>query len=242
MPIAALIGYHHLRCERGVNAGGTAATYAEGDDMEQHIPLSGPIDLDALDDYLLSDRAPDDSMGLSDLDGFLTGIVVGPELILPSEWLPVIWGGEEPEFETEAEMRTVLGTIMGRYNEIIACLDSNPEGFEPILLEGPEDEVIASDWVAGFLDAVALRPKAWEPLITHDRAGIMIMPILLLNGDAELDAGPDSVVDQEEFMAEVPDIIPACVAGIHEFGKNSGTHCKPQSSRGRSSHGRRTRH
>jgi hypothetical protein len=56
----------------------------------------GPIDLDALDDYLMSDHAPDDSMGLSDLDGFLTGIVVGPdgfltgivvgpELIPPSE-------------------------------------------------------------------------------------------------------------------------------------------------------------
>ena len=69
--------------------------------------MEGPIDLDALDDYLMSDHAPDDSMGLSDLDGFLTGIVVGPELILPSEWLPVIWGGEEPEFETEDEMRTV---------------------------------------------------------------------------------------------------------------------------------------
>ena len=41
------------------------------------IPLSAPIDLDALDDYLMSDHAPDDSMGLSDLDGFLTGIVVG---------------------------------------------------------------------------------------------------------------------------------------------------------------------
>ena len=47
--------------------------------------MEGPIDLDALDDYLMSDHAPDDSMGLSDLDGFLTGIVVGPELIPPSE-------------------------------------------------------------------------------------------------------------------------------------------------------------
>jgi len=46
--------------------------------------------------------------------------VVGPELILPSEWLPVIWGDEEPVFETETEMRTVLGTIVGRYNEIVA--------------------------------------------------------------------------------------------------------------------------
>ena len=76
--------------------------------------MEGPIDLNVLGDYLMSDHAPDDSMGLSELDGFLTGIVVGPELILPSEWRLVIWGGEEPVFQTKVEMRTVLGTIMGR--------------------------------------------------------------------------------------------------------------------------------
>jgi uncharacterized protein len=64
-------------------------------------------------------------MGLSDLDGFLTGVVVGPELIPPSEWLPLIWGGDEPEFETEDEI--VLGTIMDRYNEIAACFNSDPD-------------------------------------------------------------------------------------------------------------------
>jgi uncharacterized protein len=47
--------------------------------MADPLPSSGPIDLDALDDYLMSDHVPDGSMGLSDLDGFLTGIVVGPE-------------------------------------------------------------------------------------------------------------------------------------------------------------------
>jgi uncharacterized protein len=210
--------------------------------MEGQVPLNDAQDLDALDDYLMSDLAPDDSMGLSDLDGFLTGIVVGPELILPSEWLPVIWGGGEPEFKTEAEMRTVFGAIMGRYNEIIACLDSDPENFDPIFMEGPEGEVIASDWAAGFLDAVALRTNAWEPLIAHDRAGILMLPILLLNGDAELDVGPDSAIDEDEFLAEVPDLIPACVAGIHEFWKNNRTLHNPRPSRGRSSQRRRTRH
>jgi uncharacterized protein len=212
------------------------------DDMEEQVPLNGAHELGALNDYLMSDLAPDDSMGLSDLDGFLTGIVVGPEVILPSEWLPVIWGGGEPEFETEAEMRTVLGAIMARYNEIIACLDSDPEDFEPIFMEGPEGEVIASDWAAGFLDAVALRTKAWEPLIAHDRAGIMMLPILLLNGDAELDAGPNNAIDEDEFLAEVPDLIPACVAGIHEFWKNNGALREPRSNRDRSSQRRRTRH
>jgi uncharacterized protein len=47
-------------------------------------------DLDELAQYLDSDQSPDDCMGLSDLGGFLTGIVVGPDLILPSEWIPVI--------------------------------------------------------------------------------------------------------------------------------------------------------
>jgi uncharacterized protein len=210
--------------------------------MDENIPPSGPIDLDALDAYLMSNHAPDDSMGLSDLDGFLTGIVVGPELMLPSEWLPVIWGGGEPEFETEAEMRIVFGTIMGRYNEITAGLGNDPVVIDPIFWEGPDGEIIASDWVAGFLDAVALNPKAWEPLIEDDRAGIMMLPILLLNGDAELNVGPDDTVDKEAFLAEVPDVIPACVAGIHEFWRGRATHHKPKSNRRRSNSRNRRLH
>ena len=85
---------------------------------------------------------------------------------------------------------------MGRYNEIAGCLGSEPENFEPIFMAGPEDEVIASNSASGFLDAISLRLKAWEPLIAHDRAGIMIMPILLLSGDAQLDTGTDSAVDR----------------------------------------------
>jgi len=189
-------------------------------DMTDDPPLSGLIDLDALDDYLMSDHAPDDSMGLSDLDGFLTGIVVSPELILPSEWLPVIWGGEEPEFRTEAEMRTVLGTIMGRYNEIVACLADDPDDLDPIFWEGPEGKVIASDWAGGFLDAVALRPQAWKPLMEDDSVGILLVPLFILNGDLEPDSGPDGVVDEDEVLAEAADMIPTCVAGIYEFWRD----------------------
>jgi hypothetical protein len=75
VPIVALIRYDQSAMD-WAEAGHRRPLHAERDDMEEHIPLSGPIDLDALDDYLLSDHAPDDSMGLSDLDGFLTGIVV----------------------------------------------------------------------------------------------------------------------------------------------------------------------
>ena len=203
--------------------------------MENRLPLNGMIDLDALDDYLMSERAPDDSMGLSDLDGFLTGVVVGPELIMPSEWLPVIWGGAEPEFETQEEMRTVLGTIMGRYNDIAACFDSDAEEFDPIFWEGPEGEVIASDWAGGFLDAVALRAQAWRPLIGDDRTGILLAPLFLLNGNIEFD---DGAAVEDELLAEASDMIPTCIVGIHEFWRSYRT---PPSPRRRSrSRGRRS--
>jgi Uncharacterised protein family (UPF0149) len=77
------------------------------------------VDLEALDKFLMSDRAPQDSMMLSELDGFLTGIAIGPELVRPSEWLPLIWGGEAPEFANLDEANAILGSIMARYNEIL---------------------------------------------------------------------------------------------------------------------------
>jgi hypothetical protein len=42
--------------------------------MAQSIPIDGPINLAALDDFLASDRAPPGCMQVSEFDGFLTGI------------------------------------------------------------------------------------------------------------------------------------------------------------------------
>src|SRR5277367_3175816 len=104
--------------------------------------MADNIDLDELADYLDSDLSPDDCMGLSDLDGFLTGVIIGPDLIMPSEWLPVIWGDEEPEFESTAQAETFISLIMGRYNEISSGFNSDPERFEPIFYKSPTGEVI----------------------------------------------------------------------------------------------------
>jgi uncharacterized protein len=146
-----------------------------------------------------------------------------------------VWGGQEPKFKTEDQMRIILGTIMGRYNEIAACFNSDPDEFDPIFWEGPEGEVIASDWASGFLDAVALRSQAWRPLIGDDHAGILLAPLFLLNGDVVLD---DGAADEEELLAEVSDMIPTCIAGIHEFWRNYRT---PPSPRSRSRSGGRRR-
>ena len=190
--------------------------------MPDPIPLAGPVDLDALDAFLISDRAPEEGMSLSDLDGFLTGVAVGPELVMPSEWLPLVWGGGEPAFESVDEASTVLGTIMGRCNEIVRALGAAPDEFDPVFWEGPDDGgVVVTDWAAGFLDAVMLRPKAWEPLVRHSEAGALILPLLVLGADdpAHLPFGvrPPPREQVEALHAIGAEIVPDCVVGIHGF-------------------------
>ena len=94
---------------------------------------TGAVDTDLiqLDAFLRSDNAPPECMMLSDLDGFLTGIAVGPELILPSEWLPVVWGEEAATFANETQARIVLAAIMGHYNQILRQIDERAP--QPIL-------------------------------------------------------------------------------------------------------------
>jgi uncharacterized protein len=53
-----------------------------------------PVDLEPLGDFLDSSRAPEACMDLSELDGFLAGLAVGPDPVLPDEWLPR--GGNAP--------------------------------------------------------------------------------------------------------------------------------------------------
>lgn len=179
------------------------------------------VDLEALDSFLMSDRAPTESMMLSDLDGFLTGIAVGPELVLPSEWLPLIWGGEAPEFADEAEAKAILGTIMGRYNEILRQLQD--DALDPVFWADRDGALIAADWAEGFLQAIILRADAWKQLFKSKRDSQLLFPILALcgdeNGNSLLDLPPD---EEDLVMEEAAEFIPDCVTAIAAYWRAKG--------------------
>ena len=179
------------------------------------VPVTG-VGPEALEAFLESDRSPPDSMLLSDLDGFLTGIAIGPELIMPSEWLPIVWGGEEPVFEDDREAEAVLGGIMSRFNEILRQVEEKT--FEPILWTTSDDMVIAADWAEGFVTAIGLRQEAWDPLFKAKDHALMLFPILALCGDENGDSafGLDAEAD-DEIWEEAPAVLPACVMAIAEF-------------------------
>ena len=183
----------------------------------QPIP---PADLDALDEYLMSAAAPANSMGLSDLDGFLTGLAVGPELVMPSDWMPLVWGGDEPDFATIEEANAILGIIMARYNEIIARLEKDDDSFDPVFIEAEENDIIVTDWAAGFMDAVILRSKPWSAILEDGEGRLLMLPLLVLGSDDErplFDAPPLPEDELEQLLADGADVIMEAVPAIYKF-------------------------
>lgn len=126
-------------------------------------------------DGALADLPLDEPMLLTELDGFLTGIVVGPDRIPPSEWLQGIWGiddGETAPFEDPADVQWFVDAVTARCTEIVRDLGRGKP--QPIFdVDERNGEVLWELWVDGFSEAIALRPDSWAMLAAgadHDAA------------------------------------------------------------------------
>ena len=177
--------------------------------------------IEELDEFLMSDDSPEECFLLSDLDGFLTGIVVGPDLIMPSEWLPLIWGDGEPDFKDDNHAERIIGIIMSRYNEIIHQLDDEPGAFEPILYSGPDGSLLAADWVEGFMDAFSLRIDSWDPLLADEDGRYLMGPLMAFLTDVD---GKSLVAETPEeldlMMQESTESLPYVIKGINDYWKS----------------------
>jgi uncharacterized protein len=180
---------------------------------------SEPVNLDAIRSFL-SNRAPVTSMGLSDLDGFLTAIAIGPEPIMSSEWLPVVWGGEDSIFDDLDEAWSISSLIVSRYNDMVSSLQFGRQEWAYVFWERAEGELIVEDWAAGFLDALELRAEAWASLFEDRDTALLIVPILLADGERDvaeaMGIGPS---EQGVWLRHAAQHIPIAVPAIHAFWK-----------------------
>jgi uncharacterized protein len=189
--------------------------------MTQDTPL--PSDIEALDNYLLSDRSPPDCMDLSELDGFLAGVIAGPEVILPSEWLSVVWDGEEPDFEDADEAKTVIAAIMDRYNAIATALAGDQETFVPIYWEAADGTAVVDEWAIGFMRAVSMRADAWDPVLHDEDTAVLLIPIGIIAGQALGEDDPQHHITDDaldELMEDADMMLAACAVGLYNYWRN----------------------
>ena len=180
-----------------------------------------PVDLEALGDYLDADRSPDSCMDLSELDGFLAGLVVGPDPVPPEEWLPLVWDEEEPEFEDADESDLILGLIFARYNEISEGLETAEPGYDPVYWQDFAGRTVVEDWTVGFMRAVGMRREAWEGVLENTEGAKLFIPIVAVASLSSSDIEPEDLgisgPDMEELMTHADTVLAACAVGLHGF-------------------------
>lgn len=177
--------------------------------------------LKALDALLLS-LTDEDGMLLSEFDGFCAGVIVCPELIPPSQWMPQVWGTVGmPEFASEHELQSALDMVMGHYNEVARSLTPPELEYGPVLeRDNRTNETIWEMWVSGFERAMRLRMNAWEQIIESDdeEASASVSMILTLHSIAKGDSDlPESSI--EDLKAKAPDLIVDMVISLNRWTK-----------------------
>lgn len=184
-------------------------------------PLSQE-ELDELDGLLLEVDA-DQGMTLDMLDGFLHAIAIGPETVMPSRWLPKVWGlddgGMMPPMDSLEQVNHLMGLIMRHYNSIISGLEQSPPVFAPVwpvFGYSASDEEDAEGWAHGFTEGVKLSLSAWQPLLRDPQGQQWYHPIALLG---EEDAPPewDDLIRTPEQRAALTAQIERSVLQMHAY-------------------------
>jgi uncharacterized protein len=172
--------------------------------------------LDRLSMLLHALPADNMPMTLSELDGYLTGILACPEMIAPSEWLPHVWGETgEAHFADQKTVEETIGAVMAHYNSVAEAM-TRSLWIEPIYEIDPNsDETLWEPWVDGFTRAMGVRPDAWEGLL--DRADEETRStVIFLMALQDIYTGNTKFTDEDidEIDVQAPDLIPNCVATI----------------------------
>jgi len=177
-------------------------------------------EFDLLDNFLLSDFVHESAMTFSELDGFLTGILIGPELILPSEWIPVVWGEEHPDFESAEQAETISALIITWYNQINFGLQQVPPAIEPLITEDRNGDLLGEIWAAGFVTAIEIRAKSWMPIFETDYAAAVSLVMTLADPDRICELTEDEEA-QSVLMNSITSELPTTILAIQSFWKQT---------------------
>jgi uncharacterized protein len=141
-------------------------------------------------------------MDVTTLEGYLTALAIGPQSVMPSQWLPWVWdmddGEAEPEFVDDEQARRILSLIMRLYNGVIGSFMTDPDAFEPMFWRGKQRG--ATEWCEGFLLGLQFNDEAWALLSIGQPA--WFTPFMRL-GTAEGIDITASKGDAGEWMREV---------------------------------------
>ncbi len=125
-------------------------------------------------------------MSYHELQGFLFAVAAAPDLVMPSEWLPMIFGGDAPAFDNEQQAEAMTQDIMAVYNDVTARVRSDratlPDdcAFRDALMSNFDLDAPISQWSRGFSQGHQWLLESWDPYVpddVSDELGLQLMTL-----------------------------------------------------------------
>ena len=191
-----------------------------------------PSDPGALQAFLDHPSRPTGALRYHELQGFLFTVVSAPELIPPSEWLPIIFAEDDAGYANVEEAKVILGQIMALYNTINAAVLDPPTllpadcQLHDEVLANFEDDAPIAQWSHGFLRGHQWLEELWEDLPEEMAeeldATLMALGFFSSRQMAE-DFHAEASTGEQSFAAmadAIHRVVPAAVAQYAHIGRS----------------------
>ena len=168
-------------------------------------------DIDELQALLDHVPAPLEPLDVSMLDGFLCGVLLQPQMVPASQWLPHLTDADGRALPASFDARRLQALALRRHAELNDAI-GNRQWFDPWVFEmAPADDEDADDsdephetdavypWVAGFAAA-----QEFFPGLMRLDAGALTAPLALLYRHLD----PDDLEDADELIEEIESLEP----------------------------------
>ncbi len=167
--------------------------------------------------FQASSAAPTRAMPALALDGYLTGVIVAPSLIRPTQWMAGVWANEEPVFDDPEQMQSALSAVSVMFNTLSTRIEQSLRrldaehvcDYRPAFLpnDGKPSHDAVGTWVSGFWKVMALVPAEWSALAADERTRAVISPFVAFIdiGDAgDIELATDISERLDDAAAQIP--------------------------------------
>lgn len=175
--------------------------------------------------------APDAALTYEEMLGFLFGVAITPDIVMPSEWLPKVVGEEMITVDSDSEADRLFKTLLRVITDLTSRFQENSLHF-PFDLDAPTDEMLdeIEDWAYGLNEALQLRPDCWLEYMpesvpekdaeTYDKE--LLTALAVIKGLARPDEaakvltmkGADQEEQPEHLLATLFAILPKAVSVV----------------------------
>jgi uncharacterized protein len=162
------------------------------------------VELDELQHLVDAVPAPLEALDVSMIDGFLCGVLLQPQPVVPARWLPFVTDADGRALPRGFDASRLHALVLRRHAELGAAI-AQRRWFDPWVFELDDDEAAPPaveavyPWVAGFATALETFPG----LMSLDAAALT-EPLALVYRHL----APDDLEDADELLAEIESLEP----------------------------------